>query len=245
MSATMKSVIRSQKKNSSCLREQAIRSSTFMIDKEKRDASVSCFFLRSAFDFLSSLCKTAGDFLARKFISDLWPIMSSFIIFHMEEGHQSSPHNIYVQTGKLKQKRKEVNESVERIHIQTDSFDIVIVSILRCIKQTFEDKSLASSLLQVIPSIGNLIIPYLSINNEIGDFAEATVRSLLLHDCSSLLRGLSSICEGKSQLNPFYSRTRETSDMLAANKTTHQTISVSRSRRLIEFIDGSKEQCLK
>lgn len=224
------------------LRNQAIiATNTQSKHKPNQDISSPLMFLQSAFHLISSFGELAGDFMVDRFKSDVWPVMSKlinhFIVMKpLRNGKRQTNQSTLIKSSPVQETSK--GERTEYCaQTQKDSFDSAIIAIFNCVTRLFSEHSIGPKLSHLIPEIGNIFLPFLSDEGQIGIASEAAVKSMLNIDPSTLLRGLYALSGEKLPINPLLESSR--------GEIQHNSYTPwSRAQYLIEHLDNQVEQVI-
>ena len=214
---------------------------------EGTDTSSSAHFIESGFTLIQSFIELDGDFFVDRFQSDVYPIISKLIHYHlkmktMKTRRKSSNSEVVVLRKHDLLLNKSNNHSSEyeikkRIQGESKSMESMLVASLNCIQSAFINTSCGLKLAHIIPGIGYLILPMLADENSIGIAAESTLRSMLVIDCSSLLRSLILMSGQKIPLHPLMGLSGEDFDL----KSKLNNLSAKRALDLLIFLDSLTE----
>lgn len=172
---------------------------------------------------ISGLCISSDGFFTDRYQNDVYPIITKLM-------HDILPRNINGMGPLSKQK-------------QTN----LILPILRFIKSTFES-SCRYGLASLIPSVGTMLFPLLSCEDEIGDEAINTLKIMLNVDSDSLWRGLHTLSREQFPVNPISGKKQMISisgrlrTLTVSKKRDCDVVLVQKASELLDYIENLPEQ---
>ena len=185
-------------------------------DQDQSTPQISLEALMSkCLEIISQLCILSDGFFSKRFENDVFPVLAKLL---------------------------EADILFEGDRIVTDaSSKSLIVSILRCLKHTFES-SCGKDLADLVPPCGSMLLPILS-NVYIGDSAVDTFKAMLKTDSECLWRGLHKLSGRSFPHNPLRLQPSRSKDEIVPNQR-FCTIAARNANVLLDFIDTLPEQQL-
>lgn len=123
--------------------------------------------LSSLLDLIAVTSKLCDGFIADRFQSSIFP--------HMSKLFEALIYRV-----------NDVNNNPSKKLSKEDS--IILTSLLHCIATTFSTNGL--QLASLVPIVGSIILPFLALNENIGDIALETMKTLIEIDSDCLWRAL-------------------------------------------------------
>lgn len=201
-------------------------------DQEQRPARTGLVVLLSKLlDIVSELCMISDGFFEDRFENDVYPILATLL-------GDDLPRNV-----------KNMN-TVNIRGSNTESKHSTLFPTLKCIKIVYKS-SCRYGLAKLIPSIGTMILPLLSLKGTDGNAVMDALQSMLAVDCDTLWRSIHKLSGRPFPRNPM-KRIDASNDNEAvivggskATKGECEQLMTQRANQLLEFIKELPEQQLR
>jgi len=171
--------------------------------------------LASILEVVSDLSGLCGDFIADKFSNGMWPQISQLLNYFLQQTKANPVTTVLPGDSEL------------------------LLSILSCMNAMYSSKSCGKMLSNTTSIAGTIMLPFLSHDNEIGEYAMKTIQSILLIDNDCLSRALLSLSGSEIPQRPILPHPNR------ANAQKLDPLLAKRSKDLIAFIESLPEQPLQ
>jgi hypothetical protein len=185
--------------------------------------------------------------MASRFKNDVFPTLSPLIASFVENVEST----IDVRDDMLSLDHSR-HRSIHSMNTRRQASEITLLaSFLRCFKGFFQPNACGRSLVDLIPAVGTMILPFLGEDNESGMACEEALEQLVRIDCDALWRPLVQLsgyafppvqpwrCASSAQASAY---------SLAEHADSHPAGGsaglVNRARKLVALIESVPEQAL-
>ena len=190
-------------------------------------------FLIELLELISFIHEQASDFMASRFQENVWPILAKILGNHL----------------KLQSVLMDKNDNANVPLIESSHQTILSSSeaALSCIARVCSVRKCGSILVNLLPVIARVCIPFLSIKGKVGEAAVNALKSILLLDNCCVYRDLAMLANKQLPKNPFLAerngRHLSRPIMKIIVKTTNEgsLLAASRALLLLDFIDQMEE----
>lgn len=163
-------------------------------DQEQKPSQIGLeVFMSKLLNIVSDLCLISDGFFVDRFENDVYPILAELLGDFLPGRHKLYSNAKYDQLSYTS------NIANVRVSEQKNS---TLPYLLHCIKCTFES-SCGIGLAGLIPSLGTMLLPFLSLNGQTGEAVIDALKAMLRVDCDALWRGLQRLHSGPFPRNPM------------------------------------------
>ena len=174
-------------------------------------------------DVIASISDVCGDFIVDKFLSGIWPYLTRIFVHLLPKIEHTDKNPKFPAS------------SFSNIEL------VLLTSMLNCIKSIYSSKD-SVALSESVSTVGIMILPLLSQQNDIGKVTMDVMETLLQLDCDCLWRALHS-ASGKAFKTRHLLGRQSLGTKIHDSQSLDKTLAY-RANTLIAFINALPEQRL-
>lgn len=161
------------------------------------DAGSLRFFLARLYILIASMFECSGDFMADRFVSSVWPVMTKQLEHLLEPARVSKKRAARSMIEEISATAKDDGRGLVMYEGSSrqswvESERLLALSIFQCLKRVFfSPGSKGTVLIRIHQAVGLVLLPIITNpDDEVADSASRAVEAVLLHDSDILLRPL-------------------------------------------------------
>lgn len=202
-------------------------------ESEVNVGAITSFF-NELLELVSFIHEEANDFMASRFQENVWPILAKTLGDHMRLQAMFQDYKTSSNLSFTEPSEKTISSS--------------LAATLNCIACICSARKCGSALVNLLPSMGRVCIPFLSIKGSIGDMASKALKSIIMLDCCCIYRDLFLLANKDWPKSPFvtelkYDTICSSSSSNAMTNLSEASLSATkRAIELLDFIEQMDEQ---
>ena len=188
-------------------------------------SSSNLLFLSTLFDLVGAMAYSSGSFMWGRLEGEVWPLCACILETRLQERRTSSSV-ITDEKAPVSDKNK------------------LLRSLLSLYTKVFRNPELAERAASSIPTIGTMILPFISDEDPIGETAMETMKAMLCIDCDVLWRSLLSTSGRGLPSNPYDESEipqRQESEVVV-QEASQGSLLQKRAQELLDFANALPEQ---